>query len=198
MMLRLICQCTLQQQSTDEQGLAYCTRKLQLWRTAHACDLSDESLQQLARDVVERSGNRILQLEALAADWELCCSVDEIIAVCRAAQQQQQLSAKRAVKALVQKLNKLTQDAAAVDAFFTQLLQSSSGIPADQLPDGCPEYSVYDANAAHSPHVLQVHPSTGMITLDSQFIADAVKQHLAKRHSAKQQSANADVPRRSS
>jgi hypothetical protein len=169
---------------TDDQAVAYCMQRLQLWRAEHdSSAVTDEQLQQLASTIVQHIGSSVLDQQRAAAAWLKCSSVDEIVAVCTAHQLRLQEYATDAVQELIYSLKEQSKDAAAVDAFMRQLLDSSCTVSTYDLSlkYRLNEQTVYAVNAACSLDVLRIHPDTGVITLDTKFITEAVRQFLAKQ-----------------
>jgi hypothetical protein len=168
---------------TDDQAVAYCMKRLQHWRAEHdSSALTDAQLQQLASNIVQRIGNCVLDQQRAADAWQQCSSVNEIIAVCTAHELRLQRCATYAVHKLIYSLKEQSQDAAAVDAFVTQLLGSSSTVSEYDLfrRYHLSEQTVYDVNAACAPDVLRIDPDTRLVTLDTKFITEAVRQYLAE------------------
>jgi hypothetical protein len=173
---------------TDDQAVAHCRMQLQQRRTAHADALTDDAqLLQLARDIVQLVGNRVLTQQRVAAAWKRCSSVDEIMAVCTAHELSARDTAQYAVDKLIYSPREQSKGTAAVDAFMTQLLQSGSGV--EEVDVVCKfqldNETLYDINAAYVPNVLRIDPATRVITLDTAFMTEAVKQYLAdarRRH----------------
>jgi hypothetical protein len=152
---------------------------LQQWRDSHMGVLTDAALQQLACEMVEMIGNRMLDLVRLCTEWQHCSSAADILAVCATSQRN---AARIAVRNLVGILQKQSDNAAKIENFMIQLLQNSAGVGEVDLSDkfGLNADKVYDANAAFKPHVLRIDPDTRVITLDVKFVAEAVKQLLTE------------------
>jgi hypothetical protein len=145
--------------------------------------VTDEQLQQLASTIVQHIGNCVLDQQRAADAWLRCSSVDEIIAVCTAHELRLQEYGTVAVQELIYSLKEQSKDAAAVDAFMTQLLDSSCTVSTYDLSlkYRLNKQTVYAVNAACALDVLRIHPDTGVITLDTKFITEAVRQYLAAR-----------------
>ena len=113
--------------------------------------------------------------------------------VCAAAKQKQRKAATTAVCKLVDTLKKHSNNSAKIDPFMTQLLQNSSDVFEVELllKLGVNADIVYDANAAFIPNVLRIHPETKEITLDTKFIADAVRQYLTEIEPARRSEVDA-------